>query len=237
MYRILIVEDEPEAARNLAQLIRRYEKSHGEDFEIVTLFSAMDMLVDKSDYDACFLDIELPGISGMEAAQLIRTYNEELEIIFVTNLANFAAKGYEVRASGFIVKPPTYTSLSMNLSRALGRLRREGTGVSIGVPAEDDFYVVPFSSILFVEVRGHDLIYHLVDREPLKARGALGAVQKKLEGQPLLKISRSCLANMNHVSCIRGNDVVMVTGERIHIPRGRKRGLVEQLTDFLGRPR
>lgn len=237
MYRILIVEDEPESAELLARLIRRYGQAHGESFEVVTLYSAMDMLSDKSSYDVCFLDIELPGISGMEAAHLVRTYNDELEIIFVTNLANYAAKGYEVRASGFIVKPPTYTSLSMSLSRALARLRREGQGASISVPAEDDLYVIPFSSILYVEVRGHDLVYHLVDREPLKARGALGTIQQRLEGQPLLRVSRSCLANMNHVSCICGDQVVMVSGDRLHIPRGRKRGLVEQLTDFLGRTR
>lgn len=236
MHRILIVEDEPEAAHELTRLIRRYGADHNESFDITWFSSAMNMFGDKSRYDICFLDIELPGISGMEAAQLIRAYDDGLIIIFVTNLANYAVKGYEVGALGFIVKPPTYTSLSMNLSRSLRALRSKSR-CAITVPTEDDLYVLPFESIAFIEVIGHNLVYHLCDRDPLKVRGTLGKLQSELEGQAVLRISRSCLANMNYISCVRGDDVVMVTGDRLHIPRGKKRQIVESLTDYLGRGR
>ena len=107
MYRTLIVEDEAAEANRLTDLLARYGRAHQTEFKVTWHSSAMDMLSDKGRYDLCLLDIQMPGINGMEAAALLRTYDEEIPIIFVTNLAKYAVKGYEVGATGFIVKPVT----------------------------------------------------------------------------------------------------------------------------------
>lgn len=88
MLRVLIVEDEPEMAGNLRALIQRYGEKNGQDFDITWVSSALEMFGDKRRYDICLLDIDLPGINGMEAAHLLRSYNHSTVIIFVTNLAS-----------------------------------------------------------------------------------------------------------------------------------------------------
>ena len=73
MYRTLVVEDEAQEARHLTDLLTRYGKQHGVEFKVTWHSSAMEMLSDKGHYDLCLLDIEMPGINGMEAAGLLRT--------------------------------------------------------------------------------------------------------------------------------------------------------------------
>lgn len=233
MYRALIVEDEPSEAGRLKDLIDRYAEVRHEEFQLTWHTSAMEMLSDKSHYDLCFLDIDLPGISGMEAAQLMRVYDEQTPIIFVTNLAKFAVKGYEVNATGFIVKPATFGGLSMCLDRAL-RVIRQSARRSVMIPTEDGMRVVPFGSIVYVEVTGHRLTYHLEGEEPLETRGALGQLEEQLADAPIVRISKSCIANMDKVVLVRNDRLQMSTGEVLHISRTQKHKVVDAVTDYLG---
>lgn len=233
MIRTLIVEDEPEEADRLADYIRRYGQTHDETFRITHLSSAMEMLSDQGRYDLVFLDIELPGIDGMEAAQLMRVYDETTPIIFVTNLAKYAVKGYEVGASGFIVKPVTWGNLTMSLDRAL-RSIRQAAGRSIMVPTEDGSRVIALSQIVFVEVTGHRLTYHLESGEQLEVRGSLGQLEEELEGAPVTRISKSLLVNMDKITLLRAHELQMSTGEVLGISRTRRREVLDTVTDYLG---
>lgn len=233
MYRTLIVEDEPREAQRLIDYVRRYGETHDVAFQISWLRSAMEMLSDKGHYDLVFLDINLPGIDGMEAAQLMRVYDETTPIIFVTNLSKYAVKGYEVGATGFIVKPVTWGNLSMSLDRAL-RAVAQSAGRSVMVPTEEGARVVPLSSIVFVEVTGHRLTYHLEGGEALEARGSLGQLEKELAGAPVLRVSKSCLANMDKITLVRAHELQMVTGDVLRVSRTRRREVLDAVTDYLG---
>ncbi len=70
------------------------------------------------------MDIDLPGINGMEAAQLLREENATTPLIFVTNLAQYAVKGYQVDALDFMVKPVGYGDFAMRMGRAMRPWRR-----------------------------------------------------------------------------------------------------------------
>ena len=233
MIRTLIVEDEPAEAQRLTEYVRRYGDTRGETFQITWLKSAMEMLSDKSPYDLVLLDIDLPGISGMEAAQLLRVYDEATPIIFVTNLAKYAVKGYEVGATGFIIKPVNWGNLSMNLDRAL-RAIRQNVGRTVMVPTDDGVRVVPFSQLVYVEVTGHRLTYHLEDGTALEARGSLGQLEDELSGAPVIRISKSCVANMDKIVLVRPQGMQMSTGVTLPISRTRKREVMDAVTDYLG---
>ena len=233
MYRMLVVEDEAEEAAHLADLVGRYAAQREVEFQITHYASAMDMLSDKARYDLCLLDIDLPGISGMEAAQLMRVYDDETPVIFVTNLAKYAVKGYEVGATGFIVKPVTMGGLSMALDRAL-RAIEHNSGRSVMVPTDDGIRVVPFAQIVYVEVTGHTLAYHLKGGEVLEARGSLGQLVEDLADAPLVRVSKSCVANMNEIARIRAASLVMTSGDELRVSRTRKREIMDTVTDYLG---
>lgn len=233
MIRVLIVEDEAAEAERLLSYVRRYGEAHGKTFQITWLKSAMDMLSEKAHYDLVLLDIDLPGINGMEAAQLMRLFDEVTPIVFVTNLAQYAVKGYEVGATGFIIKPVTWGNLSMSLDRAL-RSIRQNAGRSVMIPTEDGLRVVSLSKVIYVEVTGHRLTYHLESGERLEARGSLGQLEEELAGAPVVRVTKSCVANMDKISLVRGQGLQMSNGTVLRISRSRKREVLDAVTDYLG---
>ncbi len=233
MYRTLLVEDEAEEAQRLSELLRRYGQAHGVEFKITWHTSAMEMLSDKGHYDLCLLDIEMPGINGMEAAQLLRTFDQDIPIIFVTNLAKYAVKGYEVGAIGFILKPVTYGNLKLSLDRAL-RAVNQATGRTVTVTTEDGIRVIPLRDLVYIEVTKHRLTYHLVDDDPIDARGSLVQIEEELSDAPIVRVSKSCLANMDKISLVRSAEIQMCDGSLLRVSRTHKREVVDKVTDYLG---
>lgn len=234
MPNIALVEDEPEAADVLASFIARYADEKGLELVVTRFGNAMDFEMTHQHFDLVFMDIQMPGINGMEAAQLMRTYDSETPIIFVTNLAQYAVKGYEVDALDFIVKPVTYFNFRMRMDKAMRRIRRNGSR-SIAIGARDGMRVVALSDIEYVEVSKHDLSYHLVgEEEPLVVYGSLVAFEQEVEGGPFVRISNSCLVNMNRIRAVRGGELVMHGGKVLYFSRSRKREAVATITGFLG---
>ncbi|MCI1665982.1 MAG: LytTR family DNA-binding domain-containing protein [Atopobiaceae bacterium] len=233
MYRILIVEDDDEAASALEGSLMRYAEKNGEEFSCSRLTSAVTLAQDSQKSDLIFLDIDLPGISGLEAATLIRTYDQVTPIIFVTNLVQYAVRGYEVDALDFIVKPVTYYDLSLRMDKAMRAMRRN-SGRSVVVPTRDGMRVIAVRDLAYVETSGHDVIYHEADGEPLRTRTSLRQVEEDLADEPFVRVSSGCLANMAHVRSVAGNALDMDTGDTLYFSRSRRKPGLERIAAFLG---
>ena len=108
MIEIAIVEDDQQEQQRLLQYLRRYEEDHQQNFLFSVFDNAFDFLESKKSFDIAFLDIMMPNMTGMDAAEKLRTYNNRTVIIFVTTMVQFAIKSYEVDALDYIVKPVSY---------------------------------------------------------------------------------------------------------------------------------
>lgn len=234
MCKIAVVEDELDAANTLTSFLERYGAEKDHQFRITKFGSALDFEVSHQQFDLIFMDIQMPGINGMEAAHLMRTYDEQTPLIFVTNLAQYAVKGYEVDALDFIVKPVTYYNFRMRMDKAMRRIRRNGEK-SLAINTRDGMRVVPLSDIEYVDIDRHDLAYHLVgEASPLVVYGSLKAFEEQVAGGPFVRISNCCLANMNLVRSVHGSELRMRNGATLYFSRSRKREAVETITAFLG---
>ena len=106
MLRVAIVEDSPRDAEQLTNCLRRFCSKHGTEIEIERYENALLFLQGyKGDFEIVFMDIDMPMMSGTEAARSLRRVDPHVLLIFVTALARFALNGYEVDAYDFIVKP------------------------------------------------------------------------------------------------------------------------------------
>ena len=117
---VAIVEDSKEDLENCLALLEKYGKEKNVSFDIQTFESGDAFLMRfKSQYDFIILDINLSAMNGIEVARTIRTKDEEVIIMFATNLAKYATKGYEVDAVDFVLKPLTYASFYLRLERVI----------------------------------------------------------------------------------------------------------------------
>ena len=135
MIRIAIVEDEHAYAMQLQEYLHQYEKDNGEAFEI-SLFLDGDEIVHKykPQYDIILMDVEMKFMDGMSAAEEIRKVDTEVVIIFITNMPQYAIRGYAVDALDYVLKPVSYFAFTQRLSRAIGRMRkREMKTISVSI--------------------------------------------------------------------------------------------------------
>ena len=232
-YRALIVEDDAQAADALRSHLMRYGREIGVSFLVEVLGSALEFLDGRHAADIVFLDIGLPGINGMEAAEVMRQTDEVTPIVFVTDLAQYAVRGYAVDALDFMVKPVTYEDFALRMGRAV-RVIERNADTTVAIPTADGTRIVPVRDIVYVEILRHDLYWHVSGQdEPLRVRGSLTAEEERL-GARFCRISASHLINMGQVDAVRGSGVTMSDGTELAFSRTRKKAALEALARFAG---
>ena len=234
MYRALILEDDPAAADTLRAHLARFGAEKGVRFQVEVLNSTLELLEGDHPCDIYFLDIGLPGINGMEAAQIIRQADESTPIVFVTDLAQYAVRGYSVDALDFMLKPVRYEDFALRMGRALRVLQRNA-GATLSLSTADGLRIVRLADIVYVEILKHDLYWHIVgEAEPIRQRGSLKAAEEELGTQSFCRIAASHIVNMAHVVRLRSGSVTMSDGSELAISRSRKAEATEALTRFAG---
>ena len=234
MHRILIVEDTPAEADSLASCLRRYEAERGESFAVEVVSSALEFMERRPRADLIFMDIDMSGVNGMEAAELLRTYDEQTPLVFVTNLAQYAVRGYSVDALDFIVKPVEYPDFVLRMDRAMRAMARNARA-TISLSTPEGLRVIGLDRVEYVDILRHDLYYHLAgEAEPLRIRGSIRAAAEQL-GDGFVKVSASCLANMAQVRLVRQGSVVMAGGNELFFSRGCRKAALETLANYVGR--
>ena len=225
--RLAIVEDEAWEAELLAEYISRSQKECSIEAEVQIYGSATDFLEDYHfQYDIVFLDIEMDGINGMEAAVKLREKDSRITLMFVTNMAQYAVKGYEVDAVDFVVKPVSYDAFLFKFHRVLQHVNKR-RGKRIVVHSRGDIYGIQSDDLIYVEVSGHNLVYHTRQKD-LMVRGALNEAEEQLEEMPFSRCNHCYLVNLEYVEGVEGYMLLLPGGERLQISRSRK-------TDFLKR--
>ena len=126
VFRLAIVEDEKQDSDLLQSHIHHFftENCPDDSFQ-VTVFDNAGVFIEqyRPDYDLIFLDIQMPGLNGMEAATALRKKDSSVLLVFVTNMAQYAVRGYDVNAAGFILKPVSYYDFLMRMRKCIGILQ------------------------------------------------------------------------------------------------------------------
>ncbi len=233
MLRIAYLEDEKPVAKTLQAYIDRYAEEKKLSIQATHYLCAEDFLYQNSRcYDLILMDIRMGGMTGMEAAEQIRKLDPAVAIIFITSLAQYAVKSYEVEALDFILKPVSYYQFSMKLDRAI-RIISRNQDVNLQVAVERGTMILPSRQVMYVEVSNHDLIYH-TENDTYRARGSLAKLEPLLQGRPFLRISSSHLVNLQYLSAISGNAITLSNGELLWVSRARKASVMAAIAEYLG---
>ena len=105
MIRVAIVEDDAEVQGVLQEYVRRYTRQYGTEFEVTVFADGVDILEDyRAVYDIIFLDVEMKHLDGMTTAERIRQMDADVILIFITNMAQYAIRGYSVGALDYVLK-------------------------------------------------------------------------------------------------------------------------------------
>ncbi len=236
MIRVAIVEDERDVQKALCGLCERYTNESGESLNARTFDNAVTFLTDyKSDFDLVFLDIEMPYLDGMTAAGKLRELDPYVLIVFVTNMQQYAIKGYAVNALDFIIKPINYFGFSTLMSK-VRRVLSAKEGKEIVISANGSIRRIPVTRISYIEVARHRLTYH-TEEGTLETWGNLNDVENELSCELFSRCNACYLVNLRYVSGIKGDDVILSDGEKLRISHLKRKAFVADVAAYLGRRR
>ena len=195
MLRALLVDDEAPARSELRFLL---EEAGGVQVvgEASSAVEALQ-LIKAIPYDAIFLDIDMPGLSGMQLADVLTNVERPPAIIFVTAHSEHAVKAFEVAATDYLVKPVEIERLRQAIGRVTGaepsaRLERipvEKAGRKILLDVEAIFYVMAKD----------DYSYLFTDGERYLSTISLAQLESRLEPRGFFRVHRRFLVNLSQV--------------------------------------
>lgn len=231
MVRIALVEDDVVYRQQLQDYLQQYEKDSGQKFR-VSLFSDGDEITEgyRAEFDIILMDIEMAFMDGITAAEKIRQQDQEVVIIFITNMPQYAMKGYMVDALDYVLKPVSYYAFSQRIDRALSRMQNRRR-VFLSVPIHGGVRKVDLSELSYIEVQDHDLLFHL-QKETFLTKGVLSEMEEQLREQPFFRCGKSYLINLEYVDGIQGGDVI-IGGSRIPISRQKRKALMDALNTYM----
>lgn len=232
MVRIAVVEDEKMYVEQITEYLRRYEQDYGEELQ-VTVYRDGDGIVAeyKAQFDIIFMDIQMKFVDGMTAAEEIRKMDAGVIIIFITNMSQYAIRGYQVNALDYVLKPVTYFAFSQKLSKAIVKIKKRDAK-HITVPVKGGIRRLEVSDIYYVESEGHALSYHTKDGDVLSS-GTMKSAEEELRKLNFSRGNKCYLINLEHVEGVKDKCAV-VKGEHLQLSRSGLKSFMQDLTRYWG---
>ncbi len=232
MAKIAVVEDNDAMRAQLCGFIAQYAQESGHQLD-VTAFSDGAQLVEpyRPGFDIIFLDIEMPKLGGMPTAERIRRQDPDVVLVFVTNMAQYAIRGYEVDALDFVLKPVNYYQFSTKLARALQRVQRRKGG-QIALQTAGGVQLLNTEDIYWLETRDRMLHYH-TSTGVWSVRSSLQNAEKQLAPYHFAKCNQCYLVNLRYVRAVQ-NDMVQVGEDRLEISRRQRAAFLAAVAAYVG---
>lgn len=234
LIKTIIVEDEKEQSETTKSMLNQISKEYKKYlFDIAIFSSPMDFLESyDSDADLIFLDIKMPGINGMDVAKEIRKKDQDVTIIFVTSLAQYAIEGYSVQAEDYVLKPLSYPEFKIKMLRALSVINIK-SGRSILFENNNVIVKVSLDNICYIETDHHKLIYHINDGSVYYRHESMKDCEDFLKGTDFLRINSSYLINLKYAQKIEKGDLVLIDGTSLKISRPRMNAVNTKFLEYL----
>lgn len=229
---IAICDDLSEERAGLAKMVRAYGERNRLSLQL-RLFGSGDELLNTltrpRQFQIIFLDIYMPGRSGMDTARRIRAIDQDVSILFATTSVDHGMDSFEVQAADYLVKPFQADDVARALDWCLEHMPEPLRCLS--VLAEGEQREIPLSSILYVDVYGHQFRIHTT-REVVVARRGLDDLESAIDSRDFLRCHRSCLVNMNYIQSMEGTDFRMSDGALIPISSSNMAQIRNQFIDW-----
>jgi len=218
--RCIAIDDEPLAVKKIAGYIQKVPF-----LELVaecrSALEAMSIM-DTTDIQLLFIDINMPDISGME---FVKSLTNKPYVVFTTAYSEYAVEGFQVEATDYLLKPITFSNFLKaankvkNLIELTANNQKETvktTANHLFVKSEYKLIRIELDDIKFIESQHEYIKIHLVNNTPVLTQLSLKSIEEQLPSDRFMRVHRSYIVNLAKISVIERNRIVF--DGKIYIP-------------------
>ena len=232
MLRIALTDDHQSARDDLRLTLEKYliDPAESITYEFRTGATTVNWITaHPGEIDLLFLDIEMPGISGMEAAARIREADKDILLVFVTGYPDYVFDGYQTGALDYLIKPASDEKIRAILKRAREILYRKHEKYFI-FHNQEGTYRMAMDRILYLYSDRRQVVL-VTDRNECTFYAKLSDVEERLD-QRFVRIHQRYLVNADHVDYI-GHEELRIGEKIIPISRSLRDQAVKRLAEHM----
>lgn len=222
MLRIAVCDDDAEIAKELSVTIEKVMSEIDEEVKIYLFTDSRKMLETHIRFSLIFLDIEMPGLNGIETAQKIREIDSHVQIVYVTNYHDYMRNAYRVHAFDYIQKPIEYENIHTVICDYLKTIRSETNDV-IEFTTEDSEKIFLNANEIITIMCGYKrrtVVVITTERE-YTCKETITVICETLDEHEFFMPNRSCIINMSMVKSFKKNEnITMNDGQNISLSKG-----------------
>lgn len=236
MIKVAIVEDSIKDANKISDYVDKFFESENLEYKTERFSDGMNFIDKiKSNFDIVLLDIKMPLLDGMSTAKKIREAGLDSNIIFVTDMVQYAISGYEVDAVAYLVKPVAFYNFVNVMKKVISKIRlKENKGKDIIITSKQNGVKIISPYVLkYVEVMGHELYFYTEDGIFCCHRKTLKEITALLPAGGFAYCSSHCVVNMKYIACIKANRIILLDKTELDLTRGKKNKFIERFMAFV----
>lgn len=204
--------------------------------EIYHEYSSSEELLDAYNngmrFDVVFLDVVMGEMNGIDAGIRIRSIDQKVVIIFISNYPKYAIPAYDCEAFYFLVKPIKQNKFNVVYTKVIQKYNLLHKYYII--QNKGDVQKILISDILYIEIYRKHLIIHLPDKQ-IYTSGKISEARANLTQYGFCQVHQGYLVNMNKIKDFIGYDVVLEGGEKVMISIRRRGEVLRQYAQYLER--
>lgn len=195
--RIAICDDEKQICELLKKKVTQFFFDDMNNISIRMFESGEQLLkFDIEKIDVLFLDVDMPGINGLDVAKEIRKENDDMIVVFITAYDEFVFESFKVAAFRYLVKPIEDKELTETLQSIRKKLRESEDELRFRF--QNEMFCVKFSDIIYIEGM-RDKIWLYCKNDTFRWRGTIKSINEILGGKGFFQVHRSYIINMNKI--------------------------------------
>lgn len=241
--KIAICDDEDFFREEMEKLVSVYGNDAEHDFDIHTYSKAEDVATDilekNEQYHILFLDVEMDGMTGMEAAQKLRREGYKGVICFVTSQDRYAFDAFGVEAIGYVKKPAKYQDVKRLVQKALIQIyyqrdEEEAKKRYLEITTQNEKVMLDLQQVLYVEKRRNQCVIHMEDSE-IVCYETLKKLYERLDKSKFSFTHQGFIVNFDKIKEVKKDTVCFGAGREIPVSRRYQAELRERHMDKIRR--
>ena len=240
---IAVCDDEEFYRDEIKTLLAAYENETGYQFTVREWESALSMVdemsSDSKKYDLAFLDIEMPDLSGIDAAARLRSIGSDTVICFVTAHKGYAYDAYGVDAVGYIAKPIKYTDMKKIMETAEMYIAYKCDRASaekryLDIVSSRSNIIIDLNKVVYIEKRRNQCVFHCTDSEQI-CYDSLRNIYSRLDHEQFLYTHQGYIANFPYIKEVLRDHVCFGSGMEAPLSRRHYESIKRRHIDKLNR--